>query len=323
MTGRRFLVTGAYGCIGAWVVHELVSGGEDVIAFDVTADPRRLRLLLPADALSAVPHVTGNIADLDALGRALDEHGITNVIHLAALQIPLCRADPPLGASVNVVGTVNVFEAVKRRLERMAPVVYASSIAAFDPPEDGKPPAMVGHPATIYGVFKRSNESSASVYRQESGVASVGLRPHSVYGVGRDQGITSAPTLAMLAAVAGVPFRIPYGGAAQLQLAQDVARAFIAASLCGRDDATVHNLPGARVSIEEVVAAIGAAAPGSIGSIEVADALLPFPEELDSTSFASIAPGFVETPLARGVGATMQRFEALLSDGLVSAPEPA
>ena len=37
MTGRRFLVTGAYGCIGAWVVHELVNAGEDVIAFDVTA----------------------------------------------------------------------------------------------------------------------------------------------------------------------------------------------------------------------------------------------------------------------------------------------
>ena len=77
-----------------------------------------------------MPHVTGNIAELDALERALDEHGITNVIHLAALQIPACRADPPLGARVNVVGTVNVFEAVKRRLERMAPVVYASSIAA-------------------------------------------------------------------------------------------------------------------------------------------------------------------------------------------------
>ena len=79
---------------------------------------------------------------------------------------------------------------------------------------------------------------------------SVGLRPHTVYGVGRDQGLTSAPTTAMLAAAAGVPYTIPYGGASQLQLARDVAR-----SLHRRErspapaDATVHSLPGPRVSI--------------------------------------------------------------------------
>ena len=63
--------------------------------------------------------VRGDITDLDALGRALDEHEITRVVHLAALQVPFCRADPVLGARVNVVGTVNVFEAVKERLDRI------------------------------------------------------------------------------------------------------------------------------------------------------------------------------------------------------------
>ena len=53
--------------------------------------------------------------DLNALERALDEHAITHVIHLAALQVPFVRADPPLGARVDVLGTVNVFEAVRRR----------------------------------------------------------------------------------------------------------------------------------------------------------------------------------------------------------------
>ena len=73
-----------------------------------------------------MPRVNGDITDLAALERALDEHGVTNVIHLAALQVPHCRANPPLGAAVNVVGTVNVLEAVKRRADRMGPVVYAS-----------------------------------------------------------------------------------------------------------------------------------------------------------------------------------------------------
>ena len=122
-SAERFLVTGAYGAIGAWVVRTLVSEGSDVVTFDLSDDPRRLRLLLTPEAVASVPHVRGDISDLVALERALDEHEITNVIHLAALQVPFCRADPPLGARVNVLGTVNVLDAVKRRRERMRQVV--------------------------------------------------------------------------------------------------------------------------------------------------------------------------------------------------------
>jgi nucleoside-diphosphate-sugar epimerase len=321
MTAPRFLVTGAHGCIGAWVVHELVADGHDVATFDLSTDPRRLRLLLDDEALSAVPHVAGDISDLVALESVLDRSAITNVIHLAALQVPFCRADPPLGARVNVLGTVNVFEAVRRRAERMAPVVYASSVGAFDAPEEHVAPSMTGHPGTLYGVFKRANESTASVYSQENGVSSIGLRPHTVYGPGRDQGLTSAPTVAMLAAAAGVPYRIAFGGAAQLQYARDVARAFILVSSSGYTGASVHNLPGPRVSISEVVDAIAAAEPKSAGSIAFDDVSLPFPEEVDSGSFAEIAPGFVSTPLQDGVEDTIERFRKLLSEGLVAAPD--
>jgi len=299
----RFLVTGAYGCVGAWVVHELVRDGREVVTFDLSTEPRRLRLLL-GDETGAVPHVPGDIADGAALEHAIDEHAITNVIHLAALQVPLVRADPPAGARVNVVGTVNVFEAAKRR--ELAPVVYASSIAALD--RDGR---TGGSPSTLYGAFKRANEHTAQVYFDESGVASVGLRPHTVYGVGRDQGVTSAPTAAMLAAAAGDAYTIPYGGACQMQFARDVARAFVAASDAGAEGASVHNLPGRRTPIADVVAAIGSDRIGFDG------APLPFPEVSDSASFAALLPGFEETPLDEGVRLTIDRFRQLLAEGLV------
>jgi nucleoside-diphosphate-sugar epimerase len=300
----RFLVTGAYGCIGAWVVHELVEAGRPVVTFDLSTEARRVRLLLDDAAVDAIPHVAGDISDLAAVERAIDEHGITNVIHLAALQIPFCRADPPLGARVNVVGTVNVFEAAKKR--QLAHVVYASSIAAYGPDA-----TMFVHPSTIYGVYKRANESTAAVYHEESGVSSIGLRPHTVYGVGRDQGLTSAPTVAMLAAAAGKPFTIPYGGASQYQLARDVARAFIEASLAEYEGASVHNLRGHTVSVEEVIAAIGSDAIG------FDDVRLPFPAEVDSSSFAELLPGFADTPLEEGVRSTIERFRTLLAEGKV------
>jgi UDP-glucuronate 4-epimerase len=317
-TSPRVLVTGAYGCIGAWVVRGLVEREIPVVTFDLGDNDYRLAQTMSPDAAARVPRVHGDITDLAHLEQTLDEHAITNVIHLAALQVPFCRADPPLGARVNVLGTVNVFEAVRRRLDRMAPIVYASSVAAFDAPEDGVSPAMSAYPGTIYGVYKRANEGTAWVYSQESGVASVGLRPHTVYGVGRDQGLTSAPTAAMLAAAAGVPFTIPYGGASQLQLAADVARAFIGASLSGATGATIHNVPGRKVSIAEVIEAISTAVPGSATAFE--DVLLPFPEEVDAESFAGVVPGFAETPLDEGVGATIERFRQLLSDGRIAAP---
>ena len=134
--GERFLVTGALGCIGAWTVRELVREGVPVVAYDIGSDPRRLALILEPDELARVTFVAGDITDLDGLDRALADHEITNVVHLAALQVPFCRADPPLGARVNVVGTVNVFEAVRRRVAAghgMAPVVYTGSIGMYSP----------------------------------------------------------------------------------------------------------------------------------------------------------------------------------------------
>ena len=85
------------------------------------------------------------------------------MIHLAALQVPFCRADPSLGARVNVVGTVNVLEAAARR--ELGRVVYASSVAAYDALDDhDAAPAMQGVPSTLYGVYKRANEGTAHVY---------------------------------------------------------------------------------------------------------------------------------------------------------------
>lgn len=324
MSDERFLITGAHGCIGAWVVRQLVSEGSAVVSFDAGDDPYRFRLVMDDADAARVLHVRGDITDLASLEAALDEHTITNVIHLAALQVPFVRADPPLGARVNVVGTVNVFDAVARRASRMAPLVYASSIAAYDALEDATQtqPAMVGAPSTLYGVFKRANEGTATVYWHDRQVASVGLRPHTVFGPGRDQGLTSAPTAAMLAAAAGKPFHLPYGGRFQLQYAPDVARVFIAASRSNATGSTVHNLRGQLVSIQGLVSAIESAAPEVAGRISYEPHQLPFPEQVDSASLAQFHDVGRELPIAEAVLDAIARFRRLLALGLVVPADP-
>jgi UDP-glucuronate 4-epimerase len=322
-TSPRVLVTGAYGCLGAWVVRGLVEREIPVVTFDLGENDYRLAQTMSSAAAARVPRVQGDITDLAHLERTLDEHAITNIIHLAALQVPLCRANPPLGAAVNVVGTTNVLEAARKRSERMAPLVYASSIAAYDAMDEAHPsPDMKGTPSTIYGVFKRANEGSAQIYWAENAVASIGLRPHTVYGPGRDQGVTSAPTTAMLAAAAGVPYHVPYGGSAQLQYAPDVAQAFIQASLSQAAGAHVFDLAGDSVDVSEVIEAIASVVPASAGTITFEETTLPFPAAVDDPALESTIGPLSRTPLADGVFDTIERFAALLAEGRIEPPTP-
>ena len=312
---ERVLVTGALGCLGAWVARCVIDDGDAVVGYDLGDDPSRLELVLGADA-GRVELIKGDITDLAAVERAFDEWQITRVIHLAALQVPFVRANPPLGMHVNVAGTVNVFDAVSRRLDRIPCVVYASSAAVYNPSDPSPAPETGGtRPSTLYGVSKLADEGIARVYRSEAGVPSIGLRPYVVYGPGRDQGMTSGPTMAMLAAVRGEPFHIAFSGTAQYDYAPDVARAAVVAAHAASDGAAVYNVPGALADVGAVVACIHAAVPGA--EITWSGDPLPFPPALEAVGFDRDVGPFPRTSLADGVAATVAHFRRDGSFGII------
>jgi UDP-glucuronate 4-epimerase len=317
--GERFLVTGALGCIGAWTVRQLAREGVPVVAFDLGTDPRRLELIMTPEELARVRFETGDITDLASIEGALDAADITNVIHLAALQVPFCRADPPLGAQVNVTGTVNVFEAVRRRGGSSAPVVYTGSIGMYtlgdvDRTTGRLEEGAVAHPGNHYGVYKLANEGTATIYWQDNGVASVGLRPMTVYGAGRDQGMTSTPTVAIAAAVAGVPFEISFGGSTLFQYAEDAAATLILASRSRLDGARVYNLGGSKVTLSDWVDAIEAAEPGSSARLSIAPTELPFPAEIAHDRITELGDVPV-TPYREAIARTAAIYRKLAADG--------
>ncbi len=317
------LVTGAFGCIGAWVVRGLLAAGERPVAYDLGDDPWRMRMLLGPDVASRITVVRGDIADRDALIRAVRDHAIRRVVHLAAWQVPLCREDPPRGALINVVGTANVFEAARAaRIER---VVYASSAAVFGPP-DLYPPGPLRddarrRPATHYGVYKVANEDTARVYWEEHRIASMGFRPLSVYGPGRDFGVTAAPTLAMKAAVLGRGYRIPYGGGTDLIFVDDVARALLAAAGSTLDGARVYNLHGETIAIAGVVRAIEEAWPAARGLLSHAEPAMPFADALDDAGYQKDLGPAPRTAFAAGVRRTLDEFARLQKEGRLDARE--
>ena len=306
------LVTGARGFIGAWVVKTLLAARRSVLALDKDPDRARLAQVLEDDDDSPMTEVAGDITDLPTLEQAFTDHPIGAVIHLAALQVPACAANPSLGALVNVVGTTNVLVAARDAGLR-APVVYASSVAALSP-NGGE------LPSTIYGIFKRANEGTAYRMWHDEGVASIGIRPHTGYGVGRDQGLTSSPTMAMLHAAAGRPYHIGFGGSLQMQLGQDVARVLVAAADSSYRGAVVLNLPTIAIDMASIVSCIDAAAPDSAGSITFDETPLPFPPQPVPADIEAILGAISETPLEVGVDSTIRHFERLLERGLITPP---
>jgi nucleoside-diphosphate-sugar epimerase len=124
----RFLVTGGLGCIGAWVAHELLAEGACVQICDVGGSRHRIEQLVAPDA-EGLSSSALDITDSAAVARCFGIFRPTHVIHLAALQVPFCKADPVLGASVNVVGTVVLMEAMAERLPDRT-FVYANLTGA-------------------------------------------------------------------------------------------------------------------------------------------------------------------------------------------------
>ncbi len=314
MTDTYFL-TGALGCIGAWVTKTVLDRGATPVVFDLGGDNRRLRDLLGPEELARVRFVQGDIGDGAAVQDAVAKSGANRLIHLAGLQVPFCRADPAAGARVNVLGTIHVMEAaLAAGIER---VVYASSAAVYGPPEDEAAPdeGRACDPATHYGVFKRANEGNARVYFQDRGLSSVGIRPLTVYGVGRDQGMTSGPTVAMKAAALGRPYSIGFGGATDFNYVGDTAEAFVACAERGPEGAHVFNLHGDSVPVRDIVSTLQLLRPERAAGISFAGPELPIPAALDGSALSRAVPGLPSTSLEDGIRQTVERFELLEAEG--------
>ncbi|HEY7183528.1 MAG TPA: NAD(P)-dependent oxidoreductase [Blastocatellia bacterium] len=318
MSRPIYLVTGAHGFIGAWVVKRLLASNFKVVIFDKSPDPHRLRLIMDDDEIERAAFVTGDITDGEAVSQVVQRREITNIIHLAGLQVPTCRANPRLGATVNVVGTINIFEAAKDSGGRVKRVAYASSAAVFGKSDGPAPEDQAGGMNTHYGAFKRCNEDNARVYFLENGVDSVGLRPLTVYGVGRDTGMTSDPTKAMKAAVVGRPFHIRFGGKTDFLYVADCADAFIRAASADVEGALVFNSHGESVEMSAVVEEIGNLIPAARGRVTFDPTPLALPPELDDSAIVRALGDIPHTPLAQGMRETVERFMRLHQQGRLS-----
>lgn len=294
------LVTGAAGFLAAWIIPRLVQRGYAVVASDLVRDQTRIAAVGALRDAEPLRWVELDITSRDATARLADEVKPCAIIHLAALQIPACRADPSLGASVNLVGHVNMLEAARRAGCRL---VYTSSVAA-------KPRPPHNAPANLYGVYKHACEEVSRLFAQDFDVASLGLRPHVVYGVGRDAGETSAITEVMRAAAAGEAYTIPWRTRTCFQYAGDIADMFALAIAHEWRGALVSDMSDDVESTDDVIAAIQAVVPDAKIAADGPDRISPV-SGFDLAPLESVIGSRPRTPLQEGVARTIQMFRAI------------
>jgi UDP-glucose 4-epimerase len=297
------LVTGGYGFIGAWTARKLLESGHTVRIFE-NHDDRRFYDQILGDLAgdSRITHVRGDIVDYDDVGRAVD--GCTAIVHLAGILVPYCRENPIRGAKINVLGTLNVFEHAKAA--GVTGISYASSVAVFGP-DNGVTP----NPTTQYGAFKLCNEGNARAYWIDHKIPTVGLRPFTVYGPGRETGVTAGPTIAMRHAAQGDAYTIPFSGSTGMDYVEDTATVFARAATEPPPGAHVFSLQGVIASTDDIIAAIRELVPDA--KIAATGAPLPFAPELDERDLRTVFAGLPQTSLRDGTAKTIDFYRRYAS----------
>ncbi|MDQ0259510.1 NAD(P)-dependent oxidoreductase [Sinomonas atrocyanea] len=186
-SGRRVLVTGGSGLIGAAVVGHLAALGHHVTVLDITG------ARVPEGAASFTP---GTVTDAETVRRAVA--GQDAVVHLAG-RAGLDRGTPEEIYAANALGTFIVMDAAGQA--GVAKVVYASSINAFGlplNPHDVLPsryPWDEDEPAAIadaYSLSKQANENAATALASQHGTELTGLRFPLVRDIYEDEGTVFA-----------------------------------------------------------------------------------------------------------------------------------
>lgn len=292
----KVLVTGANGFLGAWTLRRLRQEGHAVVALDLQPAGPLVHKLLGAEA----PALDWRVADVSAPHACGDAMaGCDAVIHLAGVLTPSCQAQPARGAAINLVGTLNVFEAALAH--GLKGVVYASSAAVYGPDHAAYP-----EPVTHYGAFKLAAEACARAYWRDAAIASLGLRPFVVYGPGREVGASAGISLACEAAVQGRAYTIPFTGRAGLVYVEDVVEVALAACARPLEGARVLNLVGDVQPPEAAIAEIRRHYPDA--RLDAAGAPLALTPEIAPGDASFLGAAQRPTPLREGIARTLAHY---------------
>lgn len=170
----KVIVTGGAGFIGSHLTDALIEQGHDVLVIDNLSTGKRENINKKAKFIEA------DICDLEAIKPYFQ--GVDFVFHLAALPRVLISVENPiLTSNINIIGTINVFEASRKA--KVKRVINTSSSSVYG--NQDKLPLqedMSPNPVSPYGLQKWVGERFAKIYSEMYHLPVVSIRPFNVYG---------------------------------------------------------------------------------------------------------------------------------------------
>jgi nucleoside-diphosphate-sugar epimerase len=260
-----YLVTGATGFIGSYVVDQLLREDHQVIALDRSRD----WAAAPAGpGLAGLTLVQGDVTDFSLIADLLQRHRVDRVIHLAAELHDRSAAQRGQCIQSNVVGTYNVLEAA--RLFGVERTVLASSAALFDPvTTDAAVPLAEDaptHAGDVYEASKIFGETMADYYSRTLDVVSTSIRIGLAYGAACLIGVARRLIdEVVVKPLAGQPGRIEYVPESMMNLVyiNDAADAFVRASQGPAPTSPAYHVRGDYRSVADIVAVAQSLIPGA------------------------------------------------------------
>lgn len=182
----RVLLTGGAGYVGSACLRWLIEHGHEPFAFDDLSEGNAAAV--PGNRLCV-----GDLADRDAITQVLGDHAIDSVMHFAAVaSVPDSIADPDRYWQVNVVGTKNLLDAMRRCDVRT--LIFSSTAATYS--FDNAMPLTeesLQRPEVPYGTTKLAAERLIADYARAYGLGytifryfnAAGADPDGEYGEDR------------------------------------------------------------------------------------------------------------------------------------------
>ena len=237
------VIFGGTGFLGSWIAKKLIDNDINVTIFDKKID-KNLIIKLIKNYSSKLTFYEGNILNFQ---KVLDVSKKANVlINLVGLMTPDCSQNPILGAKINIMGSINVFEAALNTKNKY--VIYTSSGGVF-----GRNDPVYPLPETHYGAYKLALEGIARAYFLERNFNSFGLRPFIVYGPGREIGGTAGISQACKASANNSDFEIQFSGKAGFVYVEDISELVFKVLKNYFHGANVMNINGISCEVDEIV----------------------------------------------------------------------
>lgn len=293
---KNILIFGGCGFLGSWITKALLKKNLKITIFDLRIKTELLKNLIGND-LNKINFIEGDISDYEQVLKATED--MNYILNLAGLMTPDCSSNPSLGAEVNVKGSINVFEAIKKNNIKF--LIYTSSGGVYGNEDKYNP-----FPETHYGAFKLAVEGMARAYFNESLISSVGLRPFVIYGPGREIGGTAGVTLACKAAKQNFEYTVGFSGKVGFVYVEDVTNLVERLIDKAPLGATTMNINGITTSVENFVSIIKKNIPDA--KVKFSGKPLSVVEEILGGEPSKTFKDFKYTSLDNGINKTINFY---------------